>query len=172
MPRCLKCGYLLVLLPKRNKYKCAKCGKLYLQKDVENKEFREWNKERREIDKETIKVSQKKKFNESGKQTKLIDFEKKANLSKGYYWKHRDDILLKKRLIACVNFFPIESSYWWKGKIENSDEIVSIVKTKKENWNKLKREVEKIHPYEIPCIMKFDVEANEDYEKWINEETK
>ena len=82
------------------------------------------------------------------------------------------DELLKKRLIACANYFPIQSSYWWKGKIENSDEIVSIVKTKKENWNKLKREVEKIHPYEIPCIMKFDVEANEDYEKWINEETK
>ena len=41
------------------------------------------------------------------------------------------DELLKKRLIACANYFPIQSSYWWKGKIENSDEIVSIVKKKK-----------------------------------------
>src|SRR3989344_7857482 len=82
------------------------------------------------------------------------------------------DELLKKRLIACANYFPIKSSYRWKGKIENSDEIVSIVKTRKENWDKVKNEVEKIHPYEIPCIMKFIVEANEDYERWINGETK
>ena len=80
--------------------------------------------------------------------------------------------LLKKRLIACANFFPIKSSYWWKGKIVNSSEIVSILKTRKGNWKKLKAEVEKIHPYEVPCIMKFVVEANESYENWIWTETK
>ncbi|MEK6891546.1 MAG: divalent-cation tolerance protein CutA [Nanoarchaeota archaeon] len=80
--------------------------------------------------------------------------------------------LLEKKLIACVNYFPIKSSYWWKGKIESSGEIVSIVKTKKSNWSKLKIEVNKIHPYETPCIMKLDVEANEEYEDWINKEIK
>ncbi len=80
--------------------------------------------------------------------------------------------LLDQKLIACANFFPISSTYWWKGKIANSNEIVSLLKTKKENWRKLKSEIEKIHPYETPCIMKIDVEANEDYESWINEETK
>lgn len=81
------------------------------------------------------------------------------------------DYLLKKRLIACVNFLPIKSMYWWKGKIENSNEVVSIVKTKKENWEKVRNEVKKIHPYEVPCIMKFEVEANKEYEEWINKET-
>ena len=80
--------------------------------------------------------------------------------------------LLKKKCIACANFFPIESMYWWKNKITNSKEIVSIVKTKKENWEKIKSEVKKLHPYECPCIMKLNVEANEDYETWINSETK
>lgn len=79
--------------------------------------------------------------------------------------------LLQKKLVACANFFPIENSYWWKDKIGNSDEIVSIVKTKTENWEKVKSEVKKIHPYEVPCIMKLNVEANEDYESWINSET-
>jgi periplasmic divalent cation tolerance protein len=79
--------------------------------------------------------------------------------------------LLKKRLIACVNYFPINSAYWWKNKIDYSNEIVSLVKTKKENWNKVKAEIEKIHPYETPCIMKIDVEANDSYEKWIKKET-
>ena len=80
--------------------------------------------------------------------------------------------LLEQKLIACANFFPIESACWWKGKIENSNEIVSIVKTKKENWEKVKEEVKKIHSYEIPCIMKFEVEANDDYENWIKSEVK
>ena len=80
--------------------------------------------------------------------------------------------LLKNKLIACVNYLPIDSSYWWKDKIENSKEIVTLLKTKKENWEKLKTEIKRIHPYETPCIMKIDVEANEDYESWINSESK
>lgn len=80
--------------------------------------------------------------------------------------------LLDKKLIACVNFFPIQSSFWWKGKIDNSNEIVALLKTKKENWKVVEEEIKKLHSYETPCIMKFDVEANDDYEKWVNEETK
>jgi periplasmic divalent cation tolerance protein len=80
--------------------------------------------------------------------------------------------LLQKKLIACANFFQIKSSFWWKGKIENSEEIVSLLKTRKENWEKVKSEIKKIHPYETPCIMKINVEANEDYESWVNNETK
>lgn len=79
--------------------------------------------------------------------------------------------LLQKKLIACANFFPISSSYWWKGKIEHANEIVTLLKTKKENWNKLKSEIEQIHPYQTPCIMKINVEANKEYEQWINNET-
>lgn len=75
--------------------------------------------------------------------------------------------LLKKKLIKCANFLPIKSSYWWKGKIENNNEIVTILKTKKENWKKVNLEVKKIHPYEIPCIMKLNVESNKEYESWI-----
>lgn len=82
------------------------------------------------------------------------------------------EYLLRKKLIACANHFPIQSSYWWKGKIENSKEIVSILKTKKENWAKVKNEIQKIHTYETPCIMKLEVEANDDYAKWIKGETK
>jgi len=75
--------------------------------------------------------------------------------------------LLKKKLVACVNLFPIESLYWWDGKIEESKEYALIVKTKKENWNKLKTEVKKIHSYTIPCITKINVSANKEYEDWL-----
>jgi periplasmic divalent cation tolerance protein len=79
--------------------------------------------------------------------------------------------LLKKRLVACANIFPIESSYWWKEKIENTKEVALIVKTRRENFNKIKNEIKKIHSYSIPCIVRFDVEANKEYENWLKGET-
>lgn len=80
--------------------------------------------------------------------------------------------LLSKRLIACANCFPIKSSYWWKGKIEQADEVVCLVKTAKDNWERLKSEVKAEHPYETPCIMRIDAQANREYEDWIGAETK
>lgn len=82
------------------------------------------------------------------------------------------EALLKNRLIACVNYFPIESTYWWKGKIENDKEIVSLMKTRTSHWAKVKKAVEAIHPYEVPCIMKLTLEANKSYTDWIHSETK
>lgn len=80
--------------------------------------------------------------------------------------------LIKNRLVACANYFPITSTFWWHDKIENAKEVVSIVKTRRENWNKVKTAVKKMHPYKTPCIMKIEVSANEDYTKWIIRETK
>ena len=79
--------------------------------------------------------------------------------------------LLERRLVACANIFPIESAYWWKGEVRNEREVVSLVKTRAENWEKLRDEVEGMHPYEVPCIMKLTACANEAYEDWINSET-
>lgn len=76
--------------------------------------------------------------------------------------------LLQKKLVACANIFPIKSMYWWKGVIENDEEYVSIVKTIPSLWSTLQKEITEIHPYEVPCIMKIQAEANEAYEKWIH----
>lgn len=80
--------------------------------------------------------------------------------------------LLKKRLIACANILPIDSAYWWKGKIEETEEYVLVAKTKKGNWEKVKKEIKKIHPYSVPCITKINVEANKEYENWLRKEVK
>ncbi len=79
--------------------------------------------------------------------------------------------LLQKGLIACANYFPIESASRWTGKIVTVKEAVSVLKTSKKNWHKVEKEIEKIHPYKVPCIMKIEVEANKSYAKWIQKET-
>jgi len=82
------------------------------------------------------------------------------------------NILLEKRIIACFNYFPIKAASWWTGKIEECDETVAIVKTRKENWKKVVEETKKLHPYKIPCIMKINVESNKEYDSWVKKETR
>ncbi|GIW66991.1 MAG: divalent-cation tolerance protein CutA [Candidatus Parcubacteria bacterium] len=81
--------------------------------------------------------------------------------------------LLKQRLIGCANIFPIESLYWWKGKIVKDKEYVLIAKTLEKNYKKVKEIVEKIHPYSVPCILKIKIDkVNEKYLKWLKEVVK
>jgi len=79
--------------------------------------------------------------------------------------------LLQKNLISSANSFPIKSTSRWTGKIKEVDEIIVFLKTRKSNWEKVKSEVQHTHPYKIPCILKIEVEANEEYETWVNKET-
>lgn len=80
--------------------------------------------------------------------------------------------LLKKKFISSANYFPIKSISCWTGKIQEVDEAIAFLKTRKENWEKARDEIKKIHPYKIPCIIKIDVEANKDYESWVKNKTK
>jgi len=59
MSRCPNCSYKLVLLSSRPKYKCALCSKLYPKKEIEVKEFQEFNKRRRIEDAEIFEKEYK-----------------------------------------------------------------------------------------------------------------
>ncbi len=80
------------------------------------------------------------------------------------------ECLLKKKLIACANIFPINSLCWWAGKIVDENEFILIAKTVESNFEKVKKEVEKIHSYKIPCIVKIPVSSNKKYFDWLKKE--
>ncbi len=82
------------------------------------------------------------------------------------------DHLLKKRLIACANVFPVRSCFWWKGKIQRTGEAVSIVKTQERLWEQVVEEVSKVHSYEVPCIVRINAACNPSFGAWIEEETR
>ena len=75
--------------------------------------------------------------------------------------------LVKKKLVACANYFPIKSIFEWKGTIEAGDEFVLLLKTVDEKYDRVVLEVKKMHSYEIPCIIKYNVDADLDYENWV-----
>jgi periplasmic divalent cation tolerance protein len=80
--------------------------------------------------------------------------------------------LLENRLVACVHLYPIASRYRWKGELQRETEWVSIVKTRPELEAAVEAAVRAVHPYEVPCIARFQVQANADYETWIRAETR
>ncbi len=76
--------------------------------------------------------------------------------------------LLDKKLIACANIYSnVNSLYPWKGKIADETEFILIAKTTNSNYEKVKNEVEKIHSYSIPCIIKIPVSSNKKYFDWL-----
>ena len=78
-------------------------------------------------------------------------------------------VLLEKKLAACVNMFSIDSMYISNGQIKNAKEIGIIIKTKNEKFKELKKELKKIHPYEIPCICSIYLEnCSRSFLDWID----
>ena len=81
--------------------------------------------------------------------------------------------LLQKRLIVCYNLFPIESAYWWKGKIEEGKEAMMLMKTTEENFEKVHEYIERQSGYEVPEVIQLGVaKANDSYLQWLLAEVK
>ncbi len=78
------------------------------------------------------------------------------------------DQILRLKLVACAHLLPSGiSSYWWGRKIEKSAETVALFKTRKNLAAKTRKHLLRAHPYEVPCILSLDVQANKAYKKWL-----
>lgn len=82
--------------------------------------------------------------------------------------------LVEKKLAACVNIIDnMNSIYWWQGKVEEDTEVVLIAKTKENLVQDLIKKVKEMHSYDCPCIVSLPIkEGNEDYLRWIEDNTK
>ena len=81
--------------------------------------------------------------------------------------------LTEEQIAACVNIIPnVESIYRWKGKIENSNEVVLIAKTVDQNVKKAIQRIKQLHNYEVPDIIVLPVIGGlKDYLDYISLET-
>ena len=82
------------------------------------------------------------------------------------------DLLLTNRKAACVNIVPkVDSSFWWQGKLDSSQESLLIIKTKASLLPEIIDLVKAAHSYTVPEIIALPiVGGNEDYLKWIDSE--
>ena len=79
---------------------------------------------------------------------------------------------LEARLVACANLVPaMESHYWWKGKLERSNEILIVFKTTKKRLATLEKLILAEHPYDTPEIIALPIASGtKRYLRWIETE--
>ena len=67
--------------------------------------------------------------------------------------------LVEDKLAFCVNTVPgIQSTYHWEGKIHVDEEILLIVKTRKDLYDALESWVKTNHSYDVPEIIALPIE--------------
>ena len=79
-----------------------------------------------------------------------------------------------KRLAACAQVIgPINSTYWWKEKIEKAEEWLCIMKSRNDLYDELEKAISSVHPYEVPEILAVPVvEGIKSYLEWLDSEVK
>ena len=100
MSKCPNCFYELVLLGRRRKYKCAKCGKLFSQKEIDLKEFKEQNNKEREESRRQWQIEMSQDHHARKVIPKIIGDINNPRSKKSkeqYYKENRDSIIQKKK---------------------------------------------------------------------------
>ncbi len=77
--------------------------------------------------------------------------------------------LVEERLAACVNVLPgARSVFRWEGAVQESDEALLVIKTRRERYPALARRIQELHPYEVPEVLALPVQAGATaYVEWV-----
>jgi periplasmic divalent cation tolerance protein len=80
--------------------------------------------------------------------------------------------LIEHHLAACVNILTgARSFYRWKGEIEQASEVVLIIKSRRDIFEKLREAIAHLHSYEIPEVIALPVvDGSEAYLNWLDRE--
>lgn len=80
------------------------------------------------------------------------------------------ETLIERKLAACVNIIPkIVSIYRWKGKVEEAEEWMLLIKTSAA-FEPVRDAILEMHSYELPECMSISIEnGSPEYLKWLAE---
>jgi periplasmic divalent cation tolerance protein len=74
-----------------------------------------------------------------------------------------------ERLAACANVLPdVVSIYHWEGELRRDKEVVLLLKTREQLYERLAARVTELHAYATPCIVAWPiVHASAAYLAWV-----
>jgi periplasmic divalent cation tolerance protein len=78
--------------------------------------------------------------------------------------------LLDQNLVACGNIISADSLFFWNDKLEFSSEKVCLLKTFKNLKERVQKEIDYLHPYDVPLIAHWSMKVNKPYYDWMMKE--
>lgn len=77
--------------------------------------------------------------------------------------------LVTEGLAACVNRVPgVQSTYRWQGAVQESAEVLLVIKSTSAAYAALERRIRELHPYEVPEIVALPiVRGSQPYLAWL-----
>lgn len=77
--------------------------------------------------------------------------------------------LVERQYAACVSFIPrVESIYQWEGKLCQEAEVMALIKTTREGFSVLSRELLAMHSYDEPELVAVPVaDGSAGYLAWV-----
>ena len=80
--------------------------------------------------------------------------------------------LVGERLAACVNVLDgVSSIYHWQGSVEESDEVMLVVKSRRDLLGRLQERLANMHSYEVPEAVAIPVvDGLPAYLEWLDRE--
>ena len=80
--------------------------------------------------------------------------------------------LVDRRLAACVNVVAATSVFRWEGEVQQEDEHLMVIKTRRTYVDDIKDLFSEMHPNDLPELIALEVEdGSAEYLKWVRDET-
>ena len=76
--------------------------------------------------------------------------------------------VVEERLAACVNAFPVQSTYAWKGALSVDAEQTLLLKVAADGVEALRARLLELHPYELPEVVVLAVDVGASHEAYVN----
>lgn len=80
--------------------------------------------------------------------------------------------VVEERLAACVNLIAgVHSVFRWEGEVDEAEEFLLVLKTRRDRVDTLRDRVVSLHPYEVPEFVVLPVTGGLDaYLGWVRTE--
>lgn len=81
------------------------------------------------------------------------------------------ELIIRERIGACVDFWPISSCYNWEGSIKHVQQAMLLITTFEAKLDVVTQIISENHSYSIPLVAGVDVRRiNHPYKEWMMKE--